>query len=580
MEPPEAAPELSNAILVVDDTPASLVAVGAALEQVDCELVAAGSGRDALRMVLERDFALILMDVNMPGMSGLAVAEMIRGRQRNADVPIIFMTAFDRDDDKIAAAYRLGAVDFLFKPLDRDILFAKVSAVLHLRQQTAQVARQAAELRRQERATAEAALAEERRRLEQQVLQARLDEQRVRTEMLARSNAELDQARRELERSNQRMAEADHRKDEFIAMLSHELRNPLSSVFTGLELFEGVASRDPELAPVHAAMRRQLDHLTSLVDDLLDVGRISSGNFELKPEDVSLHTIVERALEVTQHRLQARGHSLEVDLGDTPLWVHADQVRIAQVLSNVLSNAARFTPADGTIRLVADAVDDSVRIRVIDTGAGMSSEVQARAFEMFFQYPRTTADGGLGVGLPLARRFMDLHGGDIRAESRGTGTGCTVELRLPRIEAPAWEAPEETAPAPAQPGPGSRGPIRIVVIEDNDDIRELTIELLRRWGHEVRSATTAGAGIEEILREHTDLALIDLGLPDMDGHEVARQVRQRLGDARPRLIAVSGFSQAEDRARSDEAGFDEHLAKPVPVTDFLRVIESVSTPSN
>jgi signal transduction histidine kinase len=554
-------------ILVVDDRSENLVAIDAALSGLSLRLVTARSGAEALRYLLYHDVALILLDVQMPGMSGLEAASLIRKRERTRHVPIIFITAHDRSDALVLEAYRLGAVDFLFEPVTADVLRAKASVFVELQRRTAEVAKQAALIREQERVAREQALADQRRRLEAAALRERLDEEKRHAEILREKNAQLERAYAELQRVNEHLEADDRRKNEFIAVLAHELRNPLVPITAGLDILADAPSDLTVLDRVQPAMRRQVDHLVRLVDDLLDVSRITSGKIELRRQAVKTADFLSRAVEMSRPVVDDRRHELvlDIDTGVEAVHVDGDPVRLAQVISNLLNNAARYTDPGGHIELSCRLDGEHVLVRVTDDGAGMEPTLIERAFDMFVQ---GQADGsGLGIGLTLVSRMVELHGGTVTAHSEGRGKGSTFEVRLPVFRgAPDLCAQQRAPEAEART-------LRIAIIEDNEDVREMMRFLLERWGHVVvGEAGTATTGIDLLLDTRPDVALVDIGLPDLPGYDVARRVCSILGAERPRLVAFSGFSQAEDRRASAEAGFDEHLSKPVRDAQLRRAL--------
>lgn len=543
-------------ILVVDDVPENLVAIESALEGLSNDLVLATSGSEALRYLLSRDFALILLDVQMPSMDGLETARMIRQRERTRHVPIIFITAYDRNDDDVLAAYRLGAVDFLFKPINAEMLRAKASVFVDLQRRTAEVARQARLIKEHEQAVMERALAEQRRRLEAEALRQTLSEQRKHGEALTQKNLELEQIRAELEQSNERLAAADRRKDEFIAVLAHELRNPLAAMMSGLELLK--ADPSPEnVSTVQPIMQRQGQHLIRLVEDLLDMSRISSGKLKLRKKPIPVTELLDDAVKLSLPRIETSDHTLEVRCECEDALVFGDPVRLAQMVANLLSNAARYTDRNGHIWLSSRRNDQGqILITVRDDGRGMTKELVGRVFDMFVQ--AKAGGGGLGIGLTLVRKLAQMHDGEITAHSEGPGMGSEFELRLP--EAAAQDPPQPVVRSPPTRAPESS--LRVVLIDDHDDVREMTRSLLERWGHTVSEAANGTDGLALVLDERPDVAIIDIGLPDIEGYDVATRLRETLGDACPRLVAMTGFSQAKDRARALASGFDTHLSKP------------------
>lgn len=409
-------------ILVVDDDPKNLTAIEAALGGVDGRVVKACSGQQALRLLLENDFAVILLDVQMPGMNGFDTAQLIRSRRRNQAVPIIFVTAFNQNDTDIHRGYDLGAVDYLFKPIVPEILRAKVNAFVELRRRTELLVRQSERLRRFERIEAD-------RRLQQERMRWRMNEQ---------------------ERVNRELELADRRKDEFIAILAHELRNPLAPLAASLEVMRSSVPVSAELLErLRGTMERQVRHLTRLVDDLLDVARIANGKILLDREPFDLGEAIDQAVERCGPLIENRRQQLEVENGAN-VPIVADRDRVAQVVSNLLTNASRYTPDGGriTIQLANDGSHGLVR--VTDTGMGIPSEHLDRIFELFAQH--TAGSGGLGLGLTLVKRLVELHGGSVEAQSDGVGRGSSFTVRIP-IATSTRDAsgPRDSAPPGTEP---------------------------------------------------------------------------------------------------------------------------------
>jgi signal transduction histidine kinase len=531
----------SGDILVVDDNPANLVAIQAALGEFEARVVRAQSGTEALGLLLGRDFALILLDVKMPSMDGFETARMIRSRKRSRHTPIIFMTAHGRDDQDILEAYQLGAVDFLFKPLVAEVLRAKVSVFVELHRRSVEIAVQADLLREAERREHGRALDEERRRWEAASLRRQMDE----------------------------LEEADKRKDEFLAFLGHELRNPLAPIVTGLELVRQRIATGPEseegLVAVCRTMQRQARHLTRLVDDLLDISRINSGKIELRSALVSIRDVVEQAITTSRPLIDERRHELVVEVPEEPLIVRGDGVRLIQAVANLLNNSARYTNPGGQIRVRVEERDGFVEVHVLDNGHGIAKAFLSRIFEMFVQ-ERDSTSGGLGLGLSLASRLVGMHHGTITAFSEGPGMGSEFVVRLPLEEdAELSEVIASTRPPPSV----VERPLVIALVDDNPDVREMMQQLLATWGHDVQAADRGETGIELILRLKPDVAFVDIGLPDMDGYSVATRLREALAGRPVRLIAMTGFGRDSDRRRAHQAGFDLHLAKPADI-DLLR----------
>ena len=384
--------------------------------------------------------------------------------------------------------------------------------------------------------------------------------------------AVLDATRKDLERSltetrrlNAELESAAQRKDEFLAMLAHELRNPLSPIVSGLDILrrQGVGeARSPRILEV---MERQAHHLTRLVDDLLDVSRISRGLIELRRETVPLASALHLAVESVRPLIESERHSLSLSLPDGPLWVAGDAVRLTQIFSNLLTNAAKYTQPGGRIEVSARREGERVAVQVRDSGVGIEEEMLPKVFDLFAQAPRSIdrAKGGLGIGLTLVNRLVTLHGGEIEAVSEGIGKGSEFTVRLPLTAPPS--APQEPAPEAA-----AQAARRVLVVEDNVDAAELLGEALRLSGCTVRIAHDGEAGLSAALEFLPDLVLLDIGLPRVDGYTVARTLREKLPAVR--MVALSGYGGEEYRARSQAAGFDAHLVKPVELDELLTLV--------
>jgi signal transduction histidine kinase/integral membrane sensor domain MASE1/ActR/RegA family two-component response regulator len=381
-------------------------------------------------------------------------------------------------------------------------------------------------------------------------------------QFLDRSRAEraLHQSQRELADHVAELAEAGRRKDEFLAMLAHELRNPLAPIAAASEILGDVESADASVTHARDILERQVQHMVKLIDDLLDVSRISRRKIQLELADVSLAEVVEHALEVSRVWIEAQKHALAVTLPAETIVFRADLTRLAQALANLLNNAAKFTPPGGRIRLEADFDGEQVSIRVRDDGIGMEPEVLSRVFDLFFQSASTPdrTHGGLGIGLTLARTLVEMHGGGLSARSEGSGQGSEFTMRLPArrgAQAPA-AAGSATAARP------TRG-LRVLIVEDNVDSADSLAHLLRRRGHETHIARDGNQGLASARALRPDVVLLDIGLPGLDGFEVARHLREEADAEGLLLVALSGYGQESDRRRAREAGFDHHLVKPV-----------------
>jgi len=573
-------------ILVVDDNPSNLLAIEAALSGLGLNLVTAQSGADALRWLLERDFALILLDIEMPSMDGYETARLIRGRLRTRHVPIIFVTAFSRDDRDVLEGYALGAVDFLFKPIVAEVLRAKASVFVELRRQADEVARQAELLRDAERQDHARRMAEERQRWEAEALREQMEKERrgaaamaQEATELARTVERLEQVEADLKRYSLELEEADRRKDEFLALLGHELRNPLAPIVTSIELLRSRSIPDPVVQRACQALDRQVAHLTRLVDDLLDVSRITSGKIELRRQRVALADIVDRAIALSQPELDARQQALELEV-DRDVAVDVDITRLIQVVSNLLLNAAKYSEPGRVVRVRATRDGGEATLSVVDQGRGIEPEMLQRIFTSFVQVK--AGGGGLGVGLTLARRLVEMHGGSIHARSPGIDQGSEFEVRIPLSAAASAvvAAAAEVSASFVLERAGDADRMRIVVIDDNDDIRETMQQLLQSLGHEVDVAADGLSGVALVLKERPQVALVDIGMPGLDGYQVAQKLRAELDPSQLRLVAMTGFGQSSDRDRALAAGFDSHLIKPARTEQIQRALRGEPKASN
>ena len=365
-----------------------------------------------------------------------------------------------------------------------------------------------------------------------------------------------------------------HKRDEFLAMLAHELRNPLAPVRNAVYLLNTLETRDPLFLKCRAMLDKQTRHMTRLVDDLLDVSRLELGKVELKLQPLDLNESVAAAVEACVPITAAQGHSVEVSLAPARLPVVADPVRIEQVFFNLIVNAAKFTPRGGHIRIEAAAVGGEAVVRVQDDGIGVKPEMVDAVFDLFIQDNNTIArtQGGLGIGLTLVKRLVQLHGGSIELASEGLGKGSTFRVGFPL----AAHQPMSSKGAPATTG--ERGRRRVLVIEDSADIRDSIAMLLTLWGHDASFALDGLAGVAAALAHRPDVALVDIGLPGLDGYEVARRIRAAgtAWSAQVTLIALTGYGQASDIDRARAAGFDQHLLKPVDPVQLELLLEAVA----
>ncbi len=523
-------PNRSIKFLLVDDLDANLLALEGLLERPGLEFLKATSGAEALELLLVHDVALALIDVQMPEMSGFELAELMRGTERTRSIPIIFLTAGVVDQKRRIRGYETGAVDFLPKPINPAFLRNKAETFFEL-------ARQREELRDSE---------------------ARL---RDANERLAATNAEL--------------ARVDRRKDEFLAMLAHELRNPLAPILTGLDVM--VASPDHEtvvgdLAPM---MRRQMSQMVHLIDDLLDISRINTGKIAIKPQLIGLRAVIDEAIESVRPLIESAGHDFDLRIDpDQEIILMADPHRLSQIVSNLLSNAAKYTPPGGIIRMEVGVVDGTARIMVRDNGEGIEADQLQQVFGLFEQLDPSRQDG-LGLGLTLVKNLVELHNGSITVTSEGRGKGSTFTIHLPMQRC---ESGHRLPPAPSHPAPAAeKRPYarnRVMIVDDARTTVQVLALFLQMEGMETSVAYDGEEAIRIASEFRPDLVFMDLGMPNMDGFEAARRIRS--DHPHTKLIAVSGWGRDEDRRRSKEAGFDGHAVKPVAPDDlreFLAMLD-------
>jgi len=648
------------------------------LEELGQNLVMATSGADALRELLAREFAVILLDVNMPDIDGIETAELIRQHSKTKHTPIIFVTAY-ADEMQTARGYALGAVDYILSPVIPEILRSKVKVFVELyrAQKRAQaLARLEAERTAAEEATqrseflafasrelgASLNLDEGMERLlqmlvpglaEYALLSVQLEDEALamscggrarpqamdgldglpaslqrtlregrKTDLVLEPEAALpggvrylrlvplrsgertiamlvlgyvrgpsaygiaDQAtieelvsraaiafenarlywnlKREMARTKEaeeKLKEASRRKDEFLAMLSHELRNPLAPIRNAAEVMRRIAPTDAGIVWARDVVERQVTHLAQLVDDLLDVSRITQGKISLKKEAVELARVIQHSIDTARTLLDAKRHNLSVAVSPAPIWVYGDFARLSQVVGNILNNAAKYTSEGGKIELTASAERGEALICVRDNGIGIDAALLPHVFELFTQGERSLdrSQGGLGVGLTVVQRLVDLHQGRVEVHSDGVGKGSLFRVILPCISEVPQAAGEERVAAAFAAVPAGK---RVLVIDDNIDAAESIAVYLRLEGHEVRTVSDGPQAVAIAQVFAPQVAVVDIGLPGMNGYEVARRLRLRGSDAPTLLIALTGYGQKEDRARSIQAGFHHHFVKP------------------
>jgi signal transduction histidine kinase/DNA-binding response OmpR family regulator len=678
-------------ILVVDDMPDKLLALQAILEDLGQNIVVVSSGREALRRLLEMEFAMVLLDVNMPDMDGFETAALIRQRKKLQHTPIIFVTSYS-DETHAWQGYSLGAVDYILAPVIPEVLRAKVGVFVDLYRKNQliqfraeervalareQVARAAAEALSRRTAfladagsqlarsldldatistflnlvienTADAAglcLLSERQhcnliwrasegadvkkqqlsltsfpeslsaaiershqlKLPLELKAADLGEWRSQINvpadatvtilplsaglksigvfwqirwrpddkefdnslieaLVARAAIAIDNAR-----LYHKIKEGDRRKDEFLAMLGHELRNPLAAIYNALECLR-LAQDDKQISDeCQQILARQVKQMSRLVDDLLDVSRITQGKVELRKEVIDLATIVGRAVEVTASSVAARAHQLTVTVPRENMLLLADPTRVEQILANLINNAAKYTEPQGKLSLAVEKQRGHFVIRVSDNGIGISEKLLPHIFDLFTQGDRSLdrSQGGLGIGLTLVQRLVEMHGGTVAVTSGGAQRGTEFTVKLPEYVQPHASRRETCEKITEKDDPVAR---RVLLVDDNQDLLATVSALMRRVGHEVHVAHDGPSALEIAAAWQPEVMLIDIGLPGLDGYEVARRIRKLAMVPEIYLVAVTGYGQHEDRQRAHEAGFHHHLVKPVAFEELQRVL--------
>jgi signal transduction histidine kinase/CheY-like chemotaxis protein len=386
-------------------------------------------------------------------------------------------------------------------------------------------------------------------------------------------SAALEAARSEHAKLNTELREEHQRKDEFLAMLAHELRNPLSPLLTSLEILRHPAVTVDQRDRQIDVMRRQVAQLSRLVEDLLDVSRVRRGRIELKRSQVSLRDVIDHAMEECQPLLQTRRHQLSLSLPEAALWVDVDPARMTQAFANLLNNAAKYTDAGGRLMLTAVREGSEAVVRIKDSGIGIAADMLPHVFDLFAQghVSIERAQGGLGIGLTLVRMLLELHGGSVTADSPGPGQGSTFIVRLPLadVNMPARAAFEgETKAVDCRP-------VRVLIVDDNHDVADSMASMLEIMGHHTGVAYDGIMALRLASDLEPDLVLLDLGLPDMDGFEIARRLR-RVANRAPHLVALTGYGADEDKRRTTEAGFDEHVTKPVTPQTINEIVDRIA----
>ena len=697
-------------ILVVDDRPQNRLVMQTILEDLGQNIVAVGSGQEALKLLLEHDFAVVLLDVNMPGMDGLETAGYIRRLQRTAHTPIIFLTAYA---EEMQAAYSLGAVDYILTPVLPAILRTKVKVFVQLHQMNRQVLRQADQriALAHEQAARAAAEASKRRSdflaEASDVLSSSLDVDTTakslaqfavpfladlsalvlvdehgavrQTEVCwsdatdgacrSESVVALDETaimravERALESGNceiitdleppptkltvrepeagtrvslelgfalralavlpliarerklgvlllgmgpstrdfstpelalaedlaartavsldncllyAKTREADQRKNEFLAMLAHELRNPLAPIRNAVHILCQPGLDQSKVKWATSIIDRQSGQLVRLVDDLLDVARVTQGRIQLKLETVSVASVVTVAVETSRPLIEARRHELTIRIPDEPLYVQGDHARLAQIIANLLNNAAKYTEPGGRISIDVEADAADVVFRVRDSGIGIPKEMLSSIFDLFTQSEQSLdrSQGGLGIGLTIVQRLLAMQGGTVRVFSAGVGQGSEFVVRLPRLmhAETGQSGPQSPGPLPAQ--------CSVLIVDDLPDAVESMALALQLQGYEVRVAHDGSTALEMARQFKPSVVFLDIGMPDMNGYEVARRIRLSPETRDCVLIAATGYGREEDHQRSKQIGFNHHLVKPIDLNTLPQLIESLRMQQN
>jgi signal transduction histidine kinase len=522
-------------VLIVDDEPKNLAVLEAILDDPGYRLVRAASADDALLALVADDFALLILDIRMPGMNGLELAQMIKERKKTAGIPIIFLTAFYNEDQHAIEGYQTGAVDYLVKPINASILRSKVAvfADLYRKSRELQATNHSLTIEVNQRKTAEKQLIELNQTLEQRVTER-----------------------------TQALYEADRRKNVFLATLAHELRNPLAPIKNAAQLLQSPDLSQTALQRCRSIILRQATHMASLLDDLLDIARLTSGEIVLKKVDVTLQQVMDAAVETAQPVIDAKQHRLQIEIPAFPITLNVDPVRLSQVVSNLLANAAKYMDPEGQIVLGCRLEDTSLVIFVRDTGIGLAPDMRAKIFDMFVQAEsaKERSQGGLGIGLALVRALVELHGGKIDVQSAGLNQGSEFLVTLPRS---VLVEPHSEVPLTSEVAVRGGTARSVLIADDNQDGAETLGRLLQLDRHEVHLASDGAAAFKLAERFKPDVAVLDIGMPGLTGYEVAERIRAERWGRQMVLIAVTGWGQQSDKQKARQAGFNYHLTKPI-----------------
>jgi PAS domain S-box-containing protein len=675
-------------ILIVDDEPRNLTVLETVLDSPRYRIVRAESADEALLALIEDEFALLILDIRMPGMTGFELAQMIKGRKKTAGIPIIFLTAYYNEDQHVLEGYGSGAVDYLHKPVNPTVLRSKVTvfADLYDKNRECELANQALLAEVMERRRIEEQLQELNETLAMHVAERSealamtstalnevgeryrllfdgsrdsiftigidgrfaaanpaairltgltidelrtvrfqdlftIDDQDVvenaflpancrecftmqattinatgelrhllisgsptiiggdvaEISCIAHDVSERIQLETQLREQASRLSEMHLRKDEFLAMLSHELRSPLAAISSAAQLLSLPTGIDNQIQQQACSIiMRQMSQVQRLVDDLLEVSRITTGRVQLRLETTSIDGIVERAIETVRTLIEDHHHELSISLPAEPIQLHADTARLEQVIVNLLTNAVKYTDDGGQIWLSVEQQNNECVLRVRDTGVGITSTLLPHIFELFTQADRSLdrSQGGLGIGLALVQRLIELHGGKVEASSV-VGQGSEFVVRLPVIQTESPPATNSTMTLHSERAGLTLGPLRILVVDDNVDAASGLAILLKASGHDVHTVHDGLAAVKAASTYLPDLVLLDIGLPGLNGYEVAKCIRRDPVLRDIILVASTGYGQESDRKTSLDAGFNHHLVKPASFEKLQQILATV-----
>ena len=542
-------------ILLVDDQPAKLLTYETILSGLGENLIKATSAREAMDHLLKTEVALILLDVSMPEMDGFELAAMIRQHPRFKKTAIIFISAVLMTDFDRIKGYQTGAVDYIPVPVVPEILRAKVALFTELYRKTWQLEQMNRVL--EERVTERTA------ELEASVKRLQLSEARLREESEERA------------RLVHKLRFDDEQKDKFLATLAHELRNPLQPIRTAVDTLRLIGPPDPRMVPIRQVIDEQLQTFTRLIDDLMDVSRITQDKLQLRNERVDLAEVLRRIEETSRPIMDAYGHQFEITGIRERCVLDGDIVRLCQMIMNLVTNAAKYSSEPGEIRLAVQRQDNLAVISVKDNGRGIEADKLPHLFEMFYQVDRSIerSESGLGIGLTLTHRLAEMHGGRIEARSEGLGKGSEFIIYLPLLEEEEKSCHAD-APSDAANAAAAR---RIAIADDNQIAVKSAAMLLQLLGCQVQTAEDGLAAIGVAKNFRPDAMLLDIGMPRLNGYDACRAIRELPGGEQMVLIAISGWGEDGARRRTQEAGFDAHMVKPVNYEDVLKLVDQLSS---